>query len=197
MYRSHNHQLHIAIPGDLHSVDELFPENQNIIESCHLVSVSFNQASLSDRGRLETVPAQLVYSCMMTRSVSGGENRFTKAQHIRKECFFFFPFCCDKNSNIGNDYVSRLIKYTIFLQLRIRFNMSTSSTTYFSESNKKGEVSELKKSLQSVEVQRDASQYKKVIQKVISSMTLGMDLSSLFMDMIKVKQSRIQIDILQ
>ena len=64
--------------------------------------------------------------------------------------------------------------------------MSTSTTTFFSESNKKGEVSELKKSLQSAEVQRDASLYRKVIQKVISYMTLGMDLSSLFMDMIKV-----------
>ena len=64
--------------------------------------------------------------------------------------------------------------------------MSTSATTFFSESNKKGEVSELKKSLQSAEVQRDVSLYRKVIQKVISCMTLGMDLSSLFMDMIKV-----------
>lgn len=63
--------------------------------------------------------------------------------------------------------------------------MSTSTATFFSESNKKGEVSELKKSLQSAEVQRDASLYRKVIQKVISCMTLGMDLSSLFMDMIK------------
>ncbi|XP_078345034.1 AP-4 complex subunit beta-1-like isoform X2 [Oculina patagonica] len=63
--------------------------------------------------------------------------------------------------------------------------MSNSPTSYFSESNKKGEVSELKKSLQSAEVQRDATQFKKVIQKVISCMTLGMDLSSLFMDMIK------------
>lgn len=116
------------------------------------------------------------------------EGKIVSRKHgtLERNVSSFFPFCCDKNSNIGN-YVSRLIKYTIFLQLRIRFNMSTSSTTYFSESNKKGEVSELKKSLQSVEVQRDASQYKKVIQKVISSMTLGMDLSSLFMDMIKVK----------
>lgn len=117
------------------------------------------------------------------------EGKIVSRKHstLERNVSSFFPFCCDKNSNIGNDYVSRLIKYTIFLQLRIRFNMPTSSTTYFSESNKKGEVSELKKSLQSVEVQRDASQYKKVIQKVISSMTLGMDLSSLFMDMIKVK----------
>lgn len=69
---------------------------------------------------------------------------------------------------------------------KLEVNMSTSSTAFFSESNKKGEVSELKKSLQSPEVQRDASQYKKVIQKVISCMTLGMDLSSIFMDMIKV-----------
>ena len=58
--------------------------------------------------------------------------------------------------------------------------------TYFSESNKKGEVSELQKSLQSPEVQRNAAEYKKVIQKVIARMTLGMDLSFLFMDMIKV-----------
>lgn len=57
--------------------------------------------------------------------------------------------------------------------------------TYFSESNKKGEVSELQKSLQSPEVQRNAAEYKKVIQKVIARMTLGMDLSFLFMDMIK------------
>ena len=64
--------------------------------------------------------------------------------------------------------------------------MSSSSATFFSESSKKGEVSELKKSLQSAEVQRDASLYRKVIQKVVSCMTLGMDLSSLFMDMIKV-----------
>lgn len=63
--------------------------------------------------------------------------------------------------------------------------MASSSATFFSESNKKGEVSELKKSLQSPEVQKDAARYKKVIQKVISCMTLGMDLSSLFMDMIK------------
>lgn len=46
-------------------------------------------------------------------------------------------------------------------------------------------MSELQKSLQSPEVQRDARQYKKVIQKVIACMTLGMDLSSVFMDMIK------------
>lgn len=65
--------------------------------------------------------------------------------------------------------------------------MSTNTATFFSESSKKGEVSELKKSLQSAEVQRDASLYRKVIQKVVSCMTLGMDLSSLFMDMIKVK----------
>lgn len=62
---------------------------------------------------------------------------------------------------------------------------STASGTFFSESSKKGEVSELQKSLKSPEVQRDARQYKKVIQKVIACMTLGMDLSSLFMDMIK------------
>lgn len=45
MYRSHNHQLHIAISGDLHSVNELFTENQNVIEGCHLVSVSFSETT--------------------------------------------------------------------------------------------------------------------------------------------------------
>ncbi|XP_015777865.1 PREDICTED: beta-adaptin-like protein A [Acropora digitifera] len=65
--------------------------------------------------------------------------------------------------------------------------MSTSSGGFFSESNKKGEVSELQKNLQSPEVQRDARQYRKVVRKVIAYMTLGMDVSPLFMDMIKVK----------
>lgn len=63
--------------------------------------------------------------------------------------------------------------------------MSTSSGGFFSESNKKGEVSELQKNLQSPEVQRDARQYRKVVRKVIAYMTLGMDVSPLFMDMIK------------
>lgn len=65
--------------------------------------------------------------------------------------------------------------------------MSTSSGGFFSESNKKGEVSELQKNLQSPEVQRDARKYRKVVRKVIAYMTMGMDLSPLFMDMIKVK----------
>lgn len=64
---------------------------------------------------------------------------------------------------------------------------SASSEVFFSESNKKGEVSELQKNLQSPEVQRDAKQYRKVVRKVIAYMTLGMDVSPLFMDMIKVK----------
>ena len=71
--------------------------------------------------------------------------------------------------------------------------MSTSSGAFFSESNKKGEVSELQQSLQSPEVQRDARQYKIVIRKVIACMTLGMDLSSLFMDMIKVSLCHVAI----
>lgn len=56
---------------------------------------------------------------------------------------------------------------------------------YFSEANKKSEVSELKKMLQSSEVLRDSNELKKVVQKVIACMTLGMDVSSLFTDMIK------------
>ena len=78
-------------------------------------------------------------------------------------------------------------KIEIWMTARWNFQMSSAASgTFFSESSKKGEVSELQKSLKSPEVQRDARQYKKVIQKVIACMTLGMDLSSLFMDMIKV-----------
>lgn len=36
-------------------------------------------------------------------------------------------------------------------------------------------------------VQKDPSLYLKAVQKVIASMTLGVDVSSLFVDMIKVK----------
>jgi vesicle coat complex subunit len=60
------------------------------------------------------------------------------------------------------------------------------SPGYFSEAGKKSEVNELKKLLEQAAIQRDPVQYKKVIQRVIACMTLGMDMSSLFMQMIMV-----------
>ena len=59
--------------------------------------------------------------------------------------------------------------------------------SYFSEANMKSEVSELKKLLQSSEVVRNSSELKSVVQKVVGCMTQGMDVSSLFTDMIKVQ----------
>ena len=64
--------------------------------------------------------------------------------------------------------------------------MMAQNQTFFIEANKKSEVNELKKMLQSPDVLRNSSELKSVIQKVIGCMTLGMDLSSLFTDMIKV-----------
>lgn len=68
-----------------------------------------------------------------------------------------------------------------------------SPSGYFSEAGKKSEVSELKKLLDEAAIQRDPAQYKKVIQRVIACMTLGMDMSSLFMQMIKVNPVQLVI----
>lgn len=71
-----------------------------------------------------------------------------------------------------------------------------SPSGYFSEAGKKSEVSELKKLLDEAAIQRDPAQYKKVIQRVIACMTLGMDMSSLFMQMIKVNPLQLVKDIM-
>lgn len=71
-----------------------------------------------------------------------------------------------------------------------------SPSGYFSEAGKKSEVSELKKLLDEAAIQRDPTQYKKVIQRVIACMTLGMDMSSLFMQMIKVNPVQLVKDIM-
>ena len=70
-----------------------------------------------------------------------------------------------------------------------KLNAMAERPASFSEANKKSEVSELKKMLQSSEVLRDSSELRKVVQRVIACMTLGMDVSSLFTDMIKVHNS--------
>lgn len=66
------------------------------------------------------------------------------------------------------------------------------SPGYFSEANKKSEVNELKKLLDQADSERDLKKYRQVVQKVIACMTLGMDMSSLFMRMIKVISSKIK-----
>ncbi|XP_003383030.1 PREDICTED: AP-4 complex subunit beta-1-like [Amphimedon queenslandica] len=51
-------------------------------------------------------------------------------------------------------------------------------------SDKKSEVGELRSLLRSIEIQRDPAQYQQVVQKVIAYMTLGVDVSPLFSEMI-------------
>jgi AP-4 complex subunit beta-1 len=55
---------------------------------------------------------------------------------------------------------------------------------YFSSEGRKGEVNELRMLLRNPEVQRDAVKYRFVVQRVISYMTLGIDMSRLFTEMI-------------
>ena len=61
---------------------------------------------------------------------------------------------------------------------------STAQKKYFSNSN--DEVAELKKLLQNAPVQKNEGNNKKILQRVIAGMTLGMDMSPLFTEMIKV-----------
>ncbi|XP_048580175.1 AP-4 complex subunit beta-1-like isoform X2 [Nematostella vectensis] len=60
-----------------------------------------------------------------------------------------------------------------------------SDMTYFGETGRKGEVSELRKLLEQADLRHEQTQYTRVIQRVIACMTTGMNMSSLFMQMIK------------
>ena len=53
---------------------------------------------------------------------------------------------------------------------------------------KKGEVNELKLLLKNINVERDVKRKREIIKKVIAYMTLGIDVSRLFTDMIMVKK---------
>jgi AP-4 complex subunit beta-1 len=53
--------------------------------------------------------------------------------------------------------------------------------------NKKAEVDELRTLLRSPENQRDGSKYLQAVQKVMAYMTIGVDVSKLFSDMIMVR----------
>ena len=58
--------------------------------------------------------------------------------------------------------------------------------TFFSEF-KKGEVNELLQWLQEASLERDMEKQREVIKRVIAYMTIGIDVSRLFPDMIMVK----------
>eukprot|EP00041_Stephanoeca_diplocostata_P036376 m.1324797 g.1324797 ORF g.1324797 m.1324797 type:complete len:805 (-) comp24852_c4_seq1:147-2561(-) len=62
------------------------------------------------------------------------------------------------------------------------------STPYFSD-NKRSEVNELRTTLNSLDVQRDPKKYREACQKVISYMTLGIDVSRLFTEMVMASAS--------
>ena len=55
--------------------------------------------------------------------------------------------------------------------------------------HKKGEVNELKQLLRSVYIDKDPAKKKDVIKKVIAYMTLGIDVSRLYPEMVKASQT--------
>ena len=62
---------------------------------------------------------------------------------------------------------------------------ATAGAGYFVD-QKKGEVNELKALLKNINVERDVQKKRDVIKKVIAYMTLGIDVSRLFTDMVMV-----------
>ena len=56
--------------------------------------------------------------------------------------------------------------------------------------HKKGEVNELKASLRNPAIDRDPEKKREVIKRVIAYMTLGIDVSKLFSEMIMVRRAR-------
>lgn len=62
---------------------------------------------------------------------------------------------------------------------------NTAASGYFVD-QKKGEVNELKQLLKNINVERDMKRKREIIKKVIAYMTLGIDVSRLFTDMIMV-----------
>lgn len=57
------------------------------------------------------------------------------------------------------------------------------------QQEKKSDVGELRAQLRSPDVQRDPRRYLQTVQKVIACMTLGIDVSKLFSEMIMVRMS--------
>jgi AP-4 complex subunit beta-1 len=63
------------------------------------------------------------------------------------------------------------------------------SAGYFVD-QKKGEVNELKQLLKNINVERDMNRKRDIIKKVIAYMTLGIDVSRLFADMIMAIETK-------
>jgi AP-4 complex subunit beta-1 len=66
---------------------------------------------------------------------------------------------------------------------------SQAAVGYFVD-QKKGEVNELKQLLKSFNVERDVKRRREIIKKVIAYMTLGIDVSRLFTDMIMAIETK-------
>jgi hypothetical protein len=64
---------------------------------------------------------------------------------------------------------------------------TTSSTPKFFVDHKKGEVNELMTLLKNPNIDKDINKKKDIIKRVIAYMTLGVDVSKLFHEMVKVK----------
>lgn len=66
--------------------------------------------------------------------------------------------------------------------------MSQSERSYFSE-YRKGEINELRLMLQDTFAKRNEVKQRAAVKKVVACMTLGMDMSSLFSELIMVRWS--------
>lgn len=66
-----------------------------------------------------------------------------------------------------------------------------SNAPKFFVDHKKGEVVELMNLLRNPNIDRDINKKKDIVKRVIAYMTLGVDVSKLFHDMVKVNVSRL------
>jgi vesicle coat complex subunit len=65
---------------------------------------------------------------------------------------------------------------------------TVSNAPKFFVDHKKGEVAELMNLMRNPNVERDINKKKDIVKRVIAYMTLGVDVSKLFHDMVKVKK---------
>lgn len=104
--------------------------------------------------------------------------------HRKQDGGFLVRFFVSKHFPLFFHYDK--LNWSLLCPHRVFYALTMASPSYFGESNKKSEVNELKKLLDQADTQREPKKYRQVVQKVIACMTLGMDMSSLFMRMIKV-----------
>jgi AP-4 complex subunit beta-1 len=71
---------------------------------------------------------------------------------------------------------------------------NTVPDSYFTES-RKGEISELRNLLRSFASERDRNRKRDIIKKVIAYMTLGIDVSRLFSEMMLAIETRYDVDV--